>query len=88
MISREIDEVYPIDNLKKAMKRMDPSLGTSASTLKTYLELRGWTQTQLAKKTGIPQGHISAMKRGKRVIGPVSAKRLGTAFGINYRRFL
>lgn len=88
LIRREVDEVHPIDDLRKELKKMDPSLGTPASTLQTYLELRGWTQTTLAEKTGIPQGHISDMKLGKRAIGLATAKKFGKAFGINYRRFL
>jgi len=88
LIRREADETHPIDDLKKYMKSLDSSLGTPANTLETYLELRGWTQAQLSKKTGIEQPHISAMKRGKRKIGLVSAKKYGKAFGINFKRFL
>lgn len=48
----------------------------------------GLTQIQLAKKTGIPQRHISEMENGKRVIGKEMAKRLGKALNIGYKVFL
>ena len=46
------------------------------------------TQKQLAEKCGIPQSHISEMERGKRAIGPKTAKILGAALNIGYKVFL
>ena len=46
------------------------------------------TQKQLAEKCGIPQSHISEMERGKRPIGPKTAKILGAALNIGYKVFL
>lgn len=48
----------------------------------------GFTQIQLAEKTGIPQRHISEMENGKRPIGKEMAKRLGKALNISYKVFL
>ena len=48
----------------------------------------GITQKQLAEKCGIPQSHISEMERGKRPIGPKTAKLLGAALNIGYKVFL
>ena len=46
------------------------------------------TQAELAKKTGIPQSHISNMENGKMEIGKERAKRLGEILNIDYRVFL
>jgi len=48
----------------------------------------GMTQVQLAKKTGIPQRHISEMEHGKRTIGKANAKLLAKALNADYRVFL
>jgi len=48
----------------------------------------GLTQAELARATGISQGHISEMERGKREIGKERAKRLGEVLKVNYRIFL
>jgi DNA-binding XRE family transcriptional regulator len=48
----------------------------------------GLTQKQLAERTGIPQGHISKMENGKKVIGLKIAKKFGKALNINYKVFL
>jgi DNA-binding XRE family transcriptional regulator len=46
------------------------------------------TQKDLARLTGIPQGHISEMENGKRGIGREIAKKLGKALRVDYRIFL
>jgi len=48
----------------------------------------GLTQKQLAEKCGFPQSHISEMERGKRPIGPKTARILGAALNIGYKVFL
>ncbi|RLC10485.1 MAG: XRE family transcriptional regulator [Deltaproteobacteria bacterium] len=46
------------------------------------------TQRELAKKTGIPQRHISEMENGKRPVGKKTAERLGEILNVDYRVFL
>lgn len=46
------------------------------------------SQVELAKKTGIPQSHISMMENGKMEIGKERAKRLGEVLNTDYRLFL
>ena len=48
----------------------------------------GWTQKELAKLTGIPQSHISAMENSKMTIGKERARRLADALKVDYRIFL
>lgn len=49
---------------------------------------KGWTQVQLAAKSGISQRHISQMENGKLPIGKVRAKRFAEVFDADYRVFL
>ncbi len=56
--------------------------------LKSFREMRGFTQTALAKVAGIPQSHISQMERGKMSIGKERARRLADALDAGYRVFL
>lgn len=46
------------------------------------------TQMQLARLTGIPQRHLSAMEQGKRAIGKERAKKLAEVLHVDYRLFL
>ncbi len=46
------------------------------------------TQKELAKRTGIPQGHISQMENGRMEIGKERAKRLAEVLNTDYRVFL
>ena len=48
----------------------------------------GMTQKELAKASGIPQGHLSAMENGKKEIGKERAKRLAEVLDIDYRILL
>jgi len=48
----------------------------------------GLTQVELAKKTGIPQRHLSEMENGHRPIGKKNAALLAKALGVSYRIFL
>jgi len=49
---------------------------------------RGWTQTQCAYKAGLTQGEVSAMERGRLVIGPKRALRLVRLLGVPLHRLL
>ena len=46
------------------------------------------TQTELAKKTGMLQSHISEMENGTRSIGKTTAKKLAQVFNTDYKVFL
>jgi DNA-binding XRE family transcriptional regulator len=65
-----------------------PDSGKPSAALRAYRKRMSWTQYDLAKKSGIPQPHISAMEAGKRPIGSLIAKRLALALGVGYKKFL
>ena len=51
--------------------------------LKKELNKRGWVQSELARRSGIPQGQISNVIRGIRQPGPESCIAIGQALGIS-----
>ena len=46
------------------------------------------TQSQLSKKTGIPQSRLSEYECGKRSVTIENAKRIAKALNCDYKRFL
>ena len=46
------------------------------------------TQSELARRLGIPQSNISEMESGRRPIGKAMAKRLAKVLNVGYRVFL
>lgn len=56
--------------------------------LRAMRRREGLTQKELSQKADVPQGHISAMERGKLKIGVARAKKLGKALNAGYRVFL
>lgn len=83
-----VDDIKPIGPLLEKIKKEDPVIGTPQGSLIAHMTGQAWTQKKLAQKTGISQADISKMTNGKRVIGPIVAKKLGKAFGVDYRKFL
>lgn len=81
-------EVRPIAALLHKMKKEDPVIGTPRGALVAYMTGQGWTQKRLSKATGIAQADISKMVHGKRAIGLATAKKLGKALGVDFRKFL
>lgn len=71
-----------------AKSRIQEAGGESAHMLKTSREMAGMSQTELAKKLGMPQGNISQIETGKRPVGKTLAKRLAQIFKVDYRVFL
>jgi DNA-binding XRE family transcriptional regulator len=61
---------------------------TPGQSLRVYRDNAGWTQAQLSEKTGIPVPHLSGMENDKRSIGKAAAKKLASALGTDYRRFV
>ncbi len=52
------------------------------STITTYREERGWTEYQLAERSGLPQSTISSWYRKNMVPTVASLEKICTAFGI------
>jgi len=48
----------------------------------------GFSQKELAKRSGVSQDNISRMENGKRVIGEKIAKKLAKILHVDYRMFL
>ena len=52
------------------------------ATITTYREERGWTEYQLAEKSGLPQSTISSWYRKNMIPTIPSLEKICTAFGI------
>ena len=50
--------------------------------IREYLELKGWSQADLARKTGLSTGNISELMNKKRSVTPRVALKLEKAFGL------
>jgi HTH-type transcriptional regulator/antitoxin HigA len=61
---------------------------TPAEALQFLLEESGITQTELAKRTGVQQSHISEYISGKRDLGKDSVVRLANYFRVTTDLFL
>lgn len=58
------------------------------SSLRAYRLREDLTQEDLARKSGIPQANISAMEKGRRPIGLITAKKLATILGCDYKKLV
>lgn len=81
-------EYKPASDLLKKLKKEDPLIGTPRGALVAYKNARSWTQQELSRLSKIPQSDLSKIINGKRPIGPVIAKKLADAFGVDYKKFL
>jgi transcriptional regulator with XRE-family HTH domain len=62
--------------------------GEAAVALKGARARLGLSQSDLARRLGIPQSNLSKMESGARPIGKKMAARLAKALKTNYRVFL
>ncbi len=56
---------------------------TPGKALKIYRELQGWTQSELAKKSGLKQATISSLEHDRVVMGIDRAKALAFALKVH-----
>lgn len=75
-------------DMRAILKKNDPLIGTPGGMLRAYRSRQGLTQTDVAKKSGLRQGHLSEMEQNKRPIGPKVARKLAIVLGCDYRRLL
>lgn len=88
IVVNNLSESTPAGDVQRQIKKRVPLAGTPAGILRAYRLREDLTQAQLAKKTGIAQGHISAMERGTRAIGFKSAKTLAKVLGCRWEKLL
>ena len=55
----------------------------TGETIKMLRELKGWTQAELAKRSGLNVPNISSLDNNKVAIGKKRAEQLAKAFGIH-----
>jgi DNA-binding XRE family transcriptional regulator len=80
------DEVLSEAEHQKLMRAVTGKVElNSGDRLKAYRLREDLTQSDLAKRCGIPQANISAMEAGRRPVGVQTAKKLAKALGCDYR---
>jgi DNA-binding XRE family transcriptional regulator len=88
LVIDNLADTVPAEVVQKDIKKRVPLAGTPAGALRAYRSRENLTQAQLAHKTGIAQGHICEMEKGKRAIGVKSAKVLAKALNCRWERLL
>ena len=76
------------EETEKAFKDLVSDAGKPSAALRAYRKRQSLTQYELAKKSHIPQPHVSDMEAGKRSIGLIAAKKLALALGIDYKKLI
>ena len=56
--------------------------------IETFLELKGMTQADLAKETGLSTSKINDLIKGRINVTPSTAKKLASVFGVEHTTFL
>lgn len=56
---------------------------TTGEVIRMLRELKGWTQEQLAEKSGLNAKNISALENDRIDIGKQRAEQLAKAFGVH-----
>ena len=56
---------------------------TTGEVIRMLRELKGWTQAELAERSGIRSTHISLLENGKVDIGKKRAEQLAKAFDVH-----
>jgi len=56
---------------------------TTGEVIRMLRELKGWTQEQLAKQSGLNAKNISLLENGRIDIGKKRAEQLAKAFGVH-----
>lgn len=72
-------DAAPVEQMPKNVKRRAEHIG------KTIQEMRngkGWTQTDLAQKSGLQQSHISRLEAGEHSPSWKTLEKIATAFGV------
>lgn len=82
------EDYMTADEMHTILKKNDPLIGTPGGAIRAYRLREELTQAELAKKSGVRQGHLSEMEQNRRPIGVKVAKRLAKVLRCNYRRFL
>ncbi|MCD6533528.1 MAG: helix-turn-helix transcriptional regulator [Deltaproteobacteria bacterium] len=59
------------------------ALITTGETIRMLRELKGWTQEDLAKRSGINSKNISLLENSKVDIGKKRAEQIANAFGVH-----
>lgn len=58
------------------------SIENLASSTQALRKITGWSQTELARRSGIHRNYIRSIERGERNVGLMQLERLANIFGL------
>lgn len=70
------------DQLQTALVTQPEELAFSPGALTSIRILTGYSQAELARCSGLSQGHISELERGDKTPRPGTVKKLAVALGV------
>ncbi len=62
--------------------------GSAGDRLFFHREARGWTQTEVARRSGVNRVSVVFMEGGRTTPRPMTVKRIARAFGLSTEEFL
>ncbi len=70
------------------MERVEGFKINYAELIKTFLDVKGMTQAELAKELGWAPAKINDIIKGRRRVTPKTAKKFAKVFGVEHTVFL
>ena len=84
---REEDEEY-VDWFESDLHKEIAAATRPGDVVRIYRTNRGWSQSELTERLGIPKHHVSNMERGLRSVSASMAIKLARLFDVVVERFL
>lgn len=85
---KEIIEMLNPEETERLFKKLVSDSGKPSAALRAYRKRQSLTQKELAKTSGIPLSHISAMENGQRPITPTEARKLALPLNIHFKKLV
>lgn len=81
-------EWHDFDEIEKEITQKHGDIDTPRIRLRAHRQSQGLTQKELSERSGVSQGRISEMEKGKLGIGIRQAKKLAGVLGLDFRKLV
>lgn len=82
------EEWHDFDEIEKEMIQKHGETDSPGIRLRAHRQSQSLTQKELAQRSGMSQGRISEMEKGKQGIGVRQAKKLAGVLGMDFRKLV
>jgi DNA-binding transcriptional regulator YiaG len=82
------NEMLNPEATERLFKKLVPDSGKPSAALRAYRKRQSLTQKELAKTSGVPLSHISAMEKGQRPITSTEARKLALPLNTHFKRLI